>query len=49
MMKKYNGGGHARAASAMIQLEITEDTDLSEKLETLKEDMIKTMPEYISK
>ena len=48
MMKKYNGGGHARAASAMIPLEITEDTDLSEKIETLKEDMIKTMPEYIS-
>lgn len=47
MMKRYNGGGHTRAASAMIQLEITDDTDLSEKLEALKEDMIKTMPEFI--
>ena len=47
MMKRYNGGGHTRAASAMIQLEITDDTDLSEKLEALKEDVIKTMPEFI--
>ena len=31
----------------MIQLEITDDTDLSEKLEALKEDVIKTMPEFI--
>ena len=48
MMKKYNGGGHARAASAMVPFEITDDAVLSEKIETLKNDMIMTMPEYIS-
>ena len=47
MMKKYNGGGHKRAASTMIPLEITDETDMSAALASLKEDMIKTMPEYI--
>ena len=42
MMKKYNGGGHKRAASAMIPLEITDETDMSAALASLKEDMIKT-------
>ena len=32
----------------MVPFEITDDAVLSEKIETLKNDMIMTMPEYIS-
>lgn len=48
LMERYNGGGHCRAASALIPPEDPENTDYAEMMETLRKQLVEDLPEYIA-
>ncbi len=47
MMKHYNGGGHSRAASAVIPLEDPEHDQVEPILERLSEEILNMIPDYL--
>ena len=47
MMKQFNGGGHSRAASAVIPLEDPENDRVEPLLEKLAEEILDMFPDYI--
>lgn len=48
LMKRYNGGGHSRAAAGLISLTDKEKEDLPEILARTREELIAVLPDFIT-
>lgn len=47
LMKHFGGGGHARAASALVPFDDVDDPNVTEKTEKLTAEILRVLPEYI--